>query len=176
MNRVHTHPPIRLFSSTLLPTSCYSSGYLGEESPGNVLTQFLESGLPLLLWLFRFSTMCVRESGGASLSPASPAAPAVHTHTSHPVSGPHCTIACNGQAWLKSCPEPHVSTPSLSPLRAPVALGYGLFNGATPVWEQSRAQDTGRHLSKLAIFSPKEPNHTDGRSGLAGRLPHPSHH
>lgn len=32
----------------------------------------------------------------------------------------------------------------------PVALGWSLFNGVTPVWEQPGAQDTGRHLSKLA--------------------------
>lgn len=92
----------------------------------------------------------------------------MHTHTSNPPSRPHLHhYAWDGQAWLKSCPEPHVPTPPSSLLWAPVALGCGLFNGATPVWEQPRAQDTGRHLSKLAIFSPKEPNHSDGLSGLA---------
>lgn len=37
--------------------------------------------------------------------------------------------------------------------QAPVALGCGLFNGATPVWEQPGAQDTGGQLSKLAILT-----------------------
>lgn len=61
--------------------------------------------------------------------------------------------ACDGQAQLKSCLEPHIPTPPSSPLWAPVALGCGLFNGATtPVWEQPRAQDTGLLIPNLLFF------------------------
>lgn len=87
-----------------------------------------------------------------------------------PANGPHSHhYACDGQAWLTFCPGPHVPTPLSSALWAwaPIAFGCGLFNGATPIWEQPRAQDTARWLSRLAIFSPEEPNHSDGFSGLA---------
>lgn len=113
--------------------------------------------------------------GVASPSRAPPAASAVCALISNPSSRPHLPhCAWDGLAWPRPCPEPHVPAPPSRPLWAPVALGCGLFNGVTPVWEQLRAQDTGRHLSKLAIFSSKEPNHSDGLSGLAGCLPHPS--
>lgn len=131
--------------------------------------------------LFTFVAVCVLHRvsvfssvslGVASPAPASPAAPEPsHMQPGQQASLSHC--ACDGQAWLKSHPEPRVPTPPPSPLWAPVALGCGLFNGATPVWEQPRAQDTGTHLSKLAIFSPKEPKHSDGLGGLAGCLPRP---
>lgn len=87
----------------------------------------------------------------------------------------------NGQAGLSPVQGPYVATLPSRPLwaQAPVALGSSLFNGVTPVWEQPGAQDTGRQLSKLAIFFffyflPAEPNHSNGFSGLAGRFPHPS--
>lgn len=61
---------------------------------------------------------------------------------------------CNEQAGLSPVQGPYVPTLPSRPLwaQAPVALGSSLFNGVTPVWEQPGAQDTGRQLSKLAIF------------------------
>lgn len=102
----------------------------------------------------------------------------MHAQTSNPAHRPHLHhCACDGQVWPKPCPEPHVPAfPPSSPPWALVAIGCGLCNRVTPVWEQPRAQDTGRHLSKLGIFSTKEPDHSDGLSGLAGSLPHPSNH
>lgn len=54
---------------------------------------------------------------------------------------------------------------------AMVCLTEQLLSGSNP---ELRTQ--GDTCPNLLFFSPKEPNHTDGLSGLAGRLPHPSNH
>ena len=134
----------------------------------------------MLLWWFQFCMVCVcllLVSLGFSF-PSHLQLPRCTPRPPTQPAGLACTIVL---VMDRFGPSPVLSpmfppSPASSPPWVLVALGCGLCNRVTPVWEQPRAQDTGRHLSKLAIFSPKEPDHSDGLSGLAGSLPHPSNH
>lgn len=108
----------------------------------------------------------------ASLSSASPAAPAIHAHTSDPASRAHLHhCACVGHVLSPMFLLPLlVLSGPLLPL-AVVCLRERLLSGSN-----SELRTQGDTCPSLLFFSPKEPSHSDGLSGLAECLPHPSNH